>query len=197
MSGLRIRRMRRGHGEPRERGAVLVEAALVIPILVMLVVGIAEFGFAYRDRLTVQTAGRTGARVGTTLGANAQSDYNILQGVKSALGSIPLAKVEKIIVYKSTTANGAVPAACLTSGSQSGSCNVYTSAALSAATTSFGCGTGALDTAWCPTTRETDQADGLDYLGVYLQVRHDFFSGFLGRREVVLKDTTVLRLEPQ
>jgi hypothetical protein len=179
-----------------ERGAALVEFALIVPILMMLVVGIAEFGFGYRDRLTIQTATRTGARVGTTLGSTATIDYEILQGVKSALGSIPTANIDKIIVYKSTTADGAVPSLCLSGGSQTGSCNVYAPSALTAPASSFGCGLGDLDVAWCPTTRVVSQAVGLEYLGVYVQVRHDFFSGFLGTRQVTLKDKAVLRLEP-
>jgi len=147
--------------------------------------------------MTIQTATRTGARVGSSLGNNAQTDYNILQGVKSALGSISMANVDMVIIYKSTTANGAVPATCLTGVSVAGSCNVYGASALSAASTSFGCGTGALDSMWCPTSRSVDQGNGLDYLGVYVQVRHDFISGFLGSRTVTLKDKAVLRLEPQ
>jgi Flp pilus assembly protein TadG len=193
----RPRFLRLGRSRRTERGAALVELALVVPILVMLVVGIAEFGFGYRDRLTVQTATRTGARVGSNLGDDAQTDYNILQGVKSAMGSIAVANIDKIIVYKSTTADGAVPAACLAGSSVTGSCNVYAASALSAASTSFGCGSGALDTSWCPTTRSVDQGAGLDYLGVYIQVRHNFISGFLGSRTVTLKDKAVLRLEPQ
>jgi hypothetical protein len=193
----RARWIRWGRRRGSERGAVLVEAALVIPILVMLVVGIAEFGFAFRDRLTLQTATRTGARVGSSLGNTAQADYNILQGIRSALGSIPTSKVDRIIVYKSTTANGAVPAVCLAGTSVAGSCNVYAPSALSAASSSFGCGTGALDVMWCPTTRVVDQAAGLEYLGVFVQIRHDFTSGFLGSRQVTLKDTAVLRLEPK
>jgi hypothetical protein len=182
-----------------ERGAALVELALIVPILVMLVVGIAEFGFGYRDRLTVQTATRTGARVGSSLGDDPQADYNILQGVRSALGSISTTNIDKIIVYKSATADGAVPSTCLTSGSQAGSCNVYDASALTAPSTSFGCGSGDLDTSWCPTSRVVLQAasSGPDYLGVYLQVRHNFFSGFLGTRQLTLKDKAVLRLEPQ
>jgi hypothetical protein len=180
-----------------ERGAALVELALIVPVLVMLVVGIAEFGFGFRDRLTIQTATRTGARVGTTLGNTATIDYEILQGVKSALGSVPTSKIDKIIVYKSQTADGAVPSQCLSVGSTANTCNVYSAADLSAPVSSFGCGSGDLDTAWCPATmRSVSQSAGLDYLGVYIQIRHDFFSGFLGTRQITLKDKAVLRLEP-
>ena len=42
--------------QDNERGAALVEMALVTPLLVLLVFGILEFGLAFRDRLTVSNA---------------------------------------------------------------------------------------------------------------------------------------------
>jgi Flp pilus assembly protein TadG len=46
----------------RERGAAAVEFALVLPLLVLLVVGIAEFGRAYNLQTTLSAAAREGAR---------------------------------------------------------------------------------------------------------------------------------------
>jgi Flp pilus assembly protein TadG len=51
-------RRRRG-----ERGAAAVEFALVVPLLVALVLGIAEFGRAYHVVTTITGAAREGARV--------------------------------------------------------------------------------------------------------------------------------------
>ncbi|HEX6328346.1 MAG TPA: TadE/TadG family type IV pilus assembly protein [Jiangellaceae bacterium] len=45
-----------------DRGAVMVELALVLPVLLMLLVGIIEFGRAYNLQLTLQSAAREGAR---------------------------------------------------------------------------------------------------------------------------------------
>jgi Flp pilus assembly protein TadG len=45
-----------------DRGAVLVEFALIVPILVILLVGIIEFGRAYNLQITLQGAAREGAR---------------------------------------------------------------------------------------------------------------------------------------
>lgn len=47
----------------RERGTAIVEFALVLPILVMLVFGIIEFGRGYNAKITVTHAAREGARV--------------------------------------------------------------------------------------------------------------------------------------
>jgi Flp pilus assembly protein TadG len=46
----------------RERGAAAVEFALVVPILLLLVLGIAEFGRAYNTSTTLSAAAREGAR---------------------------------------------------------------------------------------------------------------------------------------
>lgn len=46
-----------------ERGATAVEFAIILPLLLMLVFGITEFGRAYQARLTVTHAAREGVRV--------------------------------------------------------------------------------------------------------------------------------------
>ena len=46
-----------------ERGAVAVEFALLAPILVMLLLGIMEFGRAYNAQVTLSSAAREGVRV--------------------------------------------------------------------------------------------------------------------------------------
>lgn len=45
-----------------ERGAVMVEFALILPVLLMLLVGIIEFGRAYNTTVSMQGAAREGAR---------------------------------------------------------------------------------------------------------------------------------------
>ena|SRR6056297_575878 len=48
--------------EQRDRGAVLVEFALIVPLLLILLVGIIEFGRAYNTQIALQGAAREGAR---------------------------------------------------------------------------------------------------------------------------------------
>lgn len=50
----------RPHGE---RGATVVEFALVVPLLIVLVLGIAEFGHAFQVQGTLSAAAREGVRV--------------------------------------------------------------------------------------------------------------------------------------
>lgn len=47
----------------RERGAAVVEFALIVPLLLLLVFGIAEFGRAYYLQTTISNAAREGVRV--------------------------------------------------------------------------------------------------------------------------------------
>ncbi len=47
----------------RDRGAAAVEFALLVPLLLLLVVGIAEFGRAYHLQTTISGAAREGVRV--------------------------------------------------------------------------------------------------------------------------------------
>lgn len=47
----------------RDRGATAVEFALVLPVLLLLVIGILEFGRAYHVQTTLSNAARDGVRV--------------------------------------------------------------------------------------------------------------------------------------
>lgn len=45
-----------------DRGAVMVEFALIVPILVTLFVGIVQFGLAWNTSISIESAAREGAR---------------------------------------------------------------------------------------------------------------------------------------
>lgn len=49
--------------QTKERGAVAVEFALLAPVLVMLLLGITEFGRAYNVQSSLSSAAREGVRV--------------------------------------------------------------------------------------------------------------------------------------
>jgi Flp pilus assembly protein TadG len=55
----------RRHRRDRSRGAVLIEAAILLPLLVLLTFGAVEYGLIFRDDLKITTAARSGARIGT------------------------------------------------------------------------------------------------------------------------------------
>ncbi|MHA7306314.1 TadE/TadG family type IV pilus assembly protein [Arthrobacter sp. TMN-49] len=45
-----------------ERGAAAVEAAFILPVLLLLVIGIMEFGFLFNQQISATNAAREGAR---------------------------------------------------------------------------------------------------------------------------------------
>ncbi len=48
----------------QERGAELIEMALVLPLLLLIIMGIIDFGFMFREMNVVTNAAREGARTG-------------------------------------------------------------------------------------------------------------------------------------
>jgi Flp pilus assembly pilin Flp len=53
----------RGHRRRDERGAAAVEAALIMPVLLVLVFGMIEMAFLMKDNVAVASATRVGARI--------------------------------------------------------------------------------------------------------------------------------------
>ena len=179
-----------------DRGAVLVEATLVLPVIMMLLWGIIEFGFGWRDKITVETAARAGARTASNLSNNSLADYNALQTTVSALSSVPSANIDYIVIY-----NAANPISATCTGGASSSavnfqCNAYAPAMFAAASTNFGCGTGKYDSFWCPTTRMVVQSAGPSYVGVYVKTHRPFITGEFGVSIPTISANAIMRLEP-
>jgi Flp pilus assembly pilin Flp len=184
-----------------ERGAALVEFALVLPLLALLAFGTIEFGLAWRDSLTVSNTLRSGARVGSNEGDERLADFNILQQVEAAISDVDNTRIERIVVYRSTDVDGEPPQECIDGNPQSGICNVYTPAQMANLTVadfdSPTC-TGDPDSHWCPTVREDRQVIGADYLGVWVRVHRDWVTGlFPPSAGLTMTDHAVMRLEPR
>lgn len=188
-----------------DRGAAMTEFVFIGPVLVLLVMGVLEFGLAWRDSMTTSNALRAGARVGSNAGRDRLADYTILKSVEAAMtGGIPTARIQRLIVYKATTSNSAVPSSCLAvsgSGGVNGVCNVYTASDLTRPSSDFSgtttCGGSAPDRFWCPTARQNQQALGADYLGVYMEVRYTWLTKVFPGSGLTIRDRAIMRLEPR
>jgi TadE-like protein len=204
-----------------ERGAVLVEAALVFPIFLLLLFGLIEFGFIFKDTQTLDNMTRAGVRVGAIAGnsTDPDADYQILTSVLGAsFGITP----KEVIIFDATSlkgnAPGNVPNEC-TNGTFL--CNIYTTTQLgivqanlsqgydAAMMTDFGpppSGSGPCglwDQTYCAGSqgvRDVSQSgnggSGPSYIGVYISAVHTNLTGFFGP-SVTLSDTAVMQLEPQ
>ena len=71
----------RAHVRPfgADRGSVMVEAALIIPILVFLIFGVIEWSFVLRDEAAVSSAARTGVRTASTPAAKTFSKSRLIR----------------------------------------------------------------------------------------------------------------------
>lgn len=195
-----MRRRRRADGE---RGALMVEMAIVAPLLALVIAGVLEFGLAWRDNLTVANAGRAGVRTVSRGGDDRLADYETLQSVRGALNSIDPGLIDYLVIYESTTADGGPSPTCAagsTSTVPGERCNVYSASDLSTLVPADFTGTTDCSTApdrfFCPVTdRETDFDIGPGYVGVHLSVNRDFITGaFPG--SITITDHSVMRLEP-
>jgi Flp pilus assembly protein TadG len=85
---------RRRNGGNRDRGAALIELAFALPLILMLVVGIATAGAAYNTQLALTHSAREAGRYGATLpvtnfgSMNAWLDEVAARAVTDATGSL-------------------------------------------------------------------------------------------------------------
>jgi hypothetical protein len=181
----------------QQRGAVIVEVAFVLPLLMILVLGLVELGFVIRDTQTVVAASQSAARVASSSGDSRLADHDALATVAAALAEVDVADVERIIVFR-PEADGSMSANC-EAAAFPGECNHYDGNDLNLAAASFtgttSCGVGSPDIDWCPIGRETRQSLGPDWIGIRVEVRHISNAPFIG--DQTISDTTVMRLEPR
>ena len=111
----------RARNSRRQRGQATVELALVLPVYMLLLLGMLEFGLAFDHLLSISYASREGARVGAaltngggTLGCStgqspnaATVDPQIVAAVERVLTSpgsiVALQNVSQIRIYLATS----------------------------------------------------------------------------------------------
>lgn len=81
-----------------EAGAVAVEFAILLPVLVMLLLGIMEFSRVYNAQASLSAAAREGVRVMAISGRSADA----ITAVKSTAVSVKPGLVDSNIVFKNS-----------------------------------------------------------------------------------------------
>ena len=191
---------RRSRARRRERGAVLVEMSIVATVFITLTLGVFEIGMAWSDHQAVTQAARAGARVGSQLGTAGEADRGALLATEASLGSV--GTVERIVVFEAD-ANGDMPAACETAPvgySGAANCNVYDATSLANLSTlslwGSGSSCGSADGNWCSATERDAALASATYLGVLVEIRRSYLTGFFGGGTHTISEYVVMRLEP-
>jgi hypothetical protein len=223
----------------RDRGAALVEAALVLPILLFILFGIIEIGGAMKSYSGTASAVRQAGRSASLAGSDPMADALVLAEVAERVEAIDDGEVELVVVWRAAGSGDSVPANCLpavtpipnasslghrgaTPGAV-GACNAYVQPdavngafAMANGTASqpkayyFGC-TGPTDPAaahkldcnWpgserhvLTSPRSSSTPTTTDFVGVYIRVRHSYYTGMLGR-SLTITDRSITLIEPQ
>ncbi|MEM9566019.1 MAG: TadE/TadG family type IV pilus assembly protein [Actinomycetota bacterium] len=201
-----LRRRVAGGGQ---RGASLVEGAIVAPAFFLFVLSIIELGLLAHHELATANASRQGARAAAVFDTGFAADHEIIQAVVAGAASVGPNPIEFVVVYRIAEVGQAMNPTCLVRSVDVGEdpdrpCNRYAGADLSAAvyeadgitpTGAFGCGASAIDRHWCPQDRITTLSGPLDLVGVHVQTDHRFLTGLFGTNRAIA-DATVVQIEP-
>lgn len=181
-----------------QRGAVLVEAALVLPVMILIVVGILEFGLLFTSYSTTTASTRSGARLAATNYAPAGA---VVTAQRDALTQIALSTSADLKVL-----NNGVPIGMVVYKVSTSSTDGAPTGGFPGANMAGGCTSDCVRFAWNPANQRMEYASGtwatpdacgttVDSIGVFVQSRHEFLTGFFGRTRLV-NGHTVMRLEP-
>jgi hypothetical protein len=170
-------------------GQSLTEFALAIPIFILLLMGVVEFGFLYNNILTVQFASRQGVSAAAQAGGEDGADCSVLKRIEAAL-TVPIDKsrVTAVEIFQSDANGDPIP----------GRINRYER-------------TGTLD---CPgtatepytlvgsegypqTERKDSLAGGLDVVGARIEYLYAGITPIGTGRTWRVSDGATLRMEPK
>lgn len=176
---------------PKERGAAIVEFALVSVVLFTIIFGLIEGGLLVRARNAVNSAADEGSRRGSIAADQVSADWQILQQLR-VRGALSSSQINYVVVFSADDSTDTPNATCLAGIPMSDVCNVYEREEFELPSGSFTCTDGNLDANWCPTTRAQDTA-AFEYIGVYINATHKGLTGIFG--DVGLEAVSVLPLE--
>lgn len=177
---------------------MLVEAALVLPVMVLIVLGIFEFGLLFTSYSTTTASTRGGARLAAT---NYAPSGNSPTAQRAAADQIAAAVSADMVVLNNATPVGMtiyrVPDNT-TDGAPPGG--------FPGPNLAGGCTDRCFRYTWDPSSRQMVYSSGgwsdpdacgvdVDSIGVFVQTRHDHITNFFGATRTV-NGHTVMRLEP-
>ena len=201
-----------------DRGAVLVEAAIAIPLLLFVILGSLEFGVAWEAKSSTTNGMRSGLLRAANLADEPQTDLRVLQSIIGEVGADDADRISWVVIFDADPANGSIDDIvddCATAAATGGSrdhCVVYsdmtiqnvattTDAAMflmdnfdngmgfDEATGVYTCQMGNLDTGgFCAGSRTVN---GDIEVGVAFEYEHEWLTGILPFNEPTFREQQV------
>lgn len=196
----------------RDRGAVLVEAAIAIPILLLVILGSVEFGFGWDAKSSNTAAVRTGLLRAASIGDQPETDMRILQSIIGEIGAENVDRIDWVVLFEidgpdhQTTINDCIntpgtdcvlyPTPILQAISVEPDPGTYqttnfdTGAHFDTATGVYNCDVGKLDSGnFCAGARTAGGGD--IEIGLAVQLQHEWTTGILPFNPPVFTDIAV------
>jgi Flp pilus assembly protein TadG len=177
-----------GKGD-KNRGATMVEAALIFPLMILLTVTLLELGLAFKDFLTVSFTARDAARVGALAGNDPDADCHIVQSIVAGFSASNLSGMT-ISIFKANEATGNPVVGAVNTWSLKPSGDPSTCLALD----------WNISEQWPSTSRNVTvgPTTKLDILGVTLDTTHNWITGLPPWRGTInVSRTAIQRIEPE
>ncbi len=180
----------------RERGAVMVEMAIVVPIFVLLLFGMLEFGLAFKDKLAMAHAVTRASRNAAVLGNEDIADIEILRAFEDGLvGAVSIDSVVHVDIFKAGSGGAPIVWDRYVPDADGVPCE-WDPCPDPAIVGSVVYGNPA---GYPPCIRDTafDPTDGLDTIGVQVEYIHTWVTGVLGFSKSTWHEATRARIEPK
>jgi Flp pilus assembly protein TadG len=175
----------------QETGVAAVETAIIAPLLLLMVIGIVEFGLYFWNTTYAQTAVSAGARTGVTQARVDDYQLAVKASVKAAMSNIS-ARPISLTVYKADPTTGLPAGGTSTSDISTCLAECYRFS-------------------WNASTKDWVQAPSIawpgsdqaacgplghnDYLGVAVKFQYQSLTGILLKNQIIFS-STMMRLEP-
>lgn len=185
-----------------QRGAAMVEAAIVLPVMLIIVIGILEFGLLFGNYSTAVSSTRSGARVGAALYSQALTGAQETAQQTAAIGEIVAATEADLKAMNNATPIGMAIYKVNPSASDGSPAGGFPGPGLVG-----GCSSNCIKFTWNGNKMVRQSAAqqwpmpqrcalaNVDSIGVYVEVEHKFITGMFGNRKSLVGHT-VMRLEP-
>jgi Flp pilus assembly protein TadG len=171
-----------------ERGTALVEAAIVIPLLMLLTFGAIELGIGFSQKGALESIARSGGRTGATLAGDAQLADKAVAAVNGALATTAVPELNQMYVYKINGATGVSEGPAGWGGACAGNCvRIPFNGSQFDMTSASG--------AWPVAARDACSLNA-DRVGIQVDGKFEFLTNLVGSGKINLIARSVHQLEP-